>query len=398
MAGPLEGIRVVDLSRDVAGPFATKLLADYGADVIKVEPPDGDPSRRSGPFHGDDPHPEKSALFLHLNTNKRSITLDPASTAGAALVRRLAADADVLVEDFEPGRSAGWGWEALTADRQDLVMASLTPFGQTGPYRDYRGAEITLQAIGGPMLVTGHREKEPLKLGGHAAHYHAGTAAAFAIMLARLRVESGGEGDYIDLAVFECQAGTRDRRTIFQLGAAYTGFARSRPVAGTRPLSGVRPCADGYVSIMGGRRVGDLVRMIGRDDLLDHPDIGGPASQLPPELVEEIEQAYMLWLLQQTMHDAIARAQEFHMLSGAILTIEDLLADPHYRDRGAFDVIDHPFTGPVEYPGRQLVMSASPRPTPRRAPLLGEHNVDVYCGELGLDRGELALLREQGVV
>ncbi len=400
MAGPLEGIHILDLTRNVAGPYATKLLADFGADVIKAEPLDGDPSRRSGPFFEDDPNAEKSALFLHLNTSKRSITLDPSTRAGAGLVRRLARNADIVIEDFAPGQAEAWefGWTELSEGRDDLVMASITPFGQSGPYRDYRGSEITLEAIGGPMLVTGHREKEPLKLGGHAAHYHAGAAAALAVMLARLRVEMGGEGDYIDLSVYECQAGFRDRRTPFLMAAAYTGFTRRRPLAGTRMASGVRPCADGYVNVLAGRDRAALLEMIGREDLLDHPDIEKQPTAMPPELVEEIEGAYLAWLMQHSKREVIEQAQSRSMLSGAILTMEDLITDPHYRDRGVWDTIDHPATGPVEYPGRPMIMSASPRPQPRRAPLLGEHNVEVYVDQLGLTRGELTLLRAQGVI
>ncbi len=376
MAGPLDGIRVLDLTRNVAGPFATKLLADYGADVVKVEPPDGDPARRYGPFFGDDPHPEKSALFLHLNTNKRSITLDPSTPAGATRLRELAATASVVVEDFEPGRAAewGWGWETLSQGRGDLVMASITPFGQTGPYRDYKGSEITLQAMGGPMIVTGHGEREPLKLGGQIAQYHAGLALAFAIMLARLRVEAGGAGDYIDLAVYECQAGFRDRRTIALTAASYTGMVGRRAIAGATVASGVRPCADGYVNVVAMRDRRVLLEMIGREDLLARAEIDLPVRELPQELAEEIEGAYLGWLMQRSMVEVVRQAQERRILCGAIVTIEDLLKDSHYRDRGAWDTIDHPDTGPVEYPGRPFLMSASPRPRPRRAPLLGEHN------------------------
>src|SRR5688572_21648078 len=194
MPAPLEGLRVLDLTTDVAGPFATKMLADFGADVLKVEPPEGDPARRFGPFPGDEAHPERSGLFLHLNTNKRSITLDPSSEVGAARIRGLAARHDVVVEDYAVGDSERWGWDwtALSADRPEFIMCSVTPFGQTGPYRDYRGSEITLQAMGGPLHQTGHIEREPLKLGGHVAHYHAGLVAALGILTTLRRVEAGG--------------------------------------------------------------------------------------------------------------------------------------------------------------------------------------------------------------
>ena len=160
MGAPLEGIRVLDLSRGVAGPYATKLLADYGADVLKLEPPGGDPLRRFGPFPDDREDLDASGLFLHLNTHKRSARLDPATPEGAAAVRRLARECDIVVEDHEPGRAAswGWGWDELSRDRAELVMVSITSFGQDGPYRDYRGSEITLQAMGGPMIQ--HRARE----------------------------------------------------------------------------------------------------------------------------------------------------------------------------------------------------------------------------------------------
>ena len=162
MAAPLEGLRVLDLTRNVAGPYATKLLADYGADVLKLEPPGGDPARRFGPFPGNVEDREASGLFLHLNTNKRSATVDPSTAEGATTIRRLAAECDIVIEDYDAGRASawGWGWDELSGDREDLVMLSLTPFGQDGPYRDYLASEITLQALGGPLLLTGHRSRE----------------------------------------------------------------------------------------------------------------------------------------------------------------------------------------------------------------------------------------------
>jgi crotonobetainyl-CoA:carnitine CoA-transferase CaiB-like acyl-CoA transferase len=400
VAGPLEGIRVLELARNVAGPFAGNLLADYGAEVLKVEPPTGDPARLAGPFPGDDPHPEKSGLFLHLNTNKRSITLDPSTAEGGDLVRRLAAGVDIVIEDFAPGQAAQWGfgWETLSEGRADLVMASITPFGQSGPYRDYLGTEITLQAIGGPLINTGHGEKEPLKLGGNVAHYHAGVTTAFAVMAAQLRAELDGEGDYIDISVQQCQAGFRDRRTIFVTAASYTGTARNRPVPGARLATGVRECRNGYVNVMAGRSIDSLLILIERPDLFAvvEPDV--PPNQQPATVIETLETAYGEWLMEHDKHDVIARGQELRILCGAVLTIEDLLTDPHYRDRDVWDTLEHPVAGALEYPGAPLLMSASPRAEPRPAPLLGEHNEAVYGDELGIDRDELTRLNAAGVV
>ncbi len=384
MAAPLEGLRVLDLTGDVAGPYATKILADFGADVLKVEPPEGDPARAFGPFPGDEPHPERSGLFLHLNTNKRSITLDVSSDLGAAEIRRLSASVDVVIEDKPVGAPDrwGWGWSALSADRPTLIMVSITPFGQTGPYRAYRGSEITLQAMGGPLHQTGHIEREPLKLGGHVAHYHAGLTAAFAILTALRRVEGGGLGDYIDVSVYECQSGFRDRRVISLTAAAYTGQAALRGGGVLRVGVGVRPCLDGYVNLQaGGVRLPLLLRLIGREDLLEHRGLAHNAIAVPTDLAEEIEASYLAYLMTKTKREVVAEAQALGILGGAILTIADLLRDSHYRDRGAWETIEHPHTGPLEFPGRPFIMSASPRPHPRRAPLLGEHNDEALRHE-----------------
>ena len=284
MAAPLEDIRVLDLTRNVAGPYATKLLADYGADVLKLEPPDGDPARRFGPFPGNVEDPEASGLFLHLNTNKRSATVDPATAEGAATIRRLATECDVVIEDHDAGRAAawGWGWDELSRDRDDLVMLSLTPFGQDGPYRDYLGSEITLQAMGGPLLLTGHRSREPLKFAGHVAHYSAGGTAALAILLARYRVEAGGAGDYIDLAVYECQAGFRDRRVVDLTGAAYAGVTMRRRTGGQMPASGIRPAMDGYINLHGfGARLPGFLALIGREDLITREELFQAVAYVP---------------------------------------------------------------------------------------------------------------------
>jgi crotonobetainyl-CoA:carnitine CoA-transferase CaiB-like acyl-CoA transferase len=376
--GPLEGIRVMDLTTGVAGPHATKLLADYGADVVKVEPPEGDRSRREGPFKDDRPDPEGSAEFLWLNTNKRSVVADLETAEGRDLVRGLALRSDVLVEDFAPGRLAAMGLsvDGLRETHPGLVACSITPFGQDGPYAGLLASDLVLQAMGGAMYATGHAEREPLRLAGNFAEWHGGLAAALAIMLAVFRAERTGLGEHIDVSLYETQAGGKDRRQLNLLAHAYSGAVARRRETAFAVASGVRPCSDGYINLLGQQRLPELLRMIGREDLAPRPEVARP-TELPEALVEEIEASYLAWTMQHEMREALAIAQQHRILGGTVHTIADVLADPSFRGRGFWERIDHRATGPLEYPGRPFLMSDSPRPPARRAPLLGEHTEEV---------------------
>ena len=377
MPGPLDGVVVLDLTSVVAGPYATKLLADYGARVIKAEPRGGDPSRRFGPFPGDDANPEASGLFLHLNTNKQSIVLDPHTDDGAATVRRLAQVVHVVVEDLTPGepQAAGWSWETLHAINPGLVLCSITAFGQTGPYRSYRGSELTMQAIGGPLHATGAADREPIKLAGHYASYHAGATAAFAIMLALRRVDSDpGAGDWIDISIYRCQAGCRDRRTIQLVAAEYSGFAPGRAQPTRRQTGfGMYRCADGFVNIVGaGNRMPRLLRWIGREDLLEDPDfLSGPRSG--SGFGAKVDEAVEAHLASYDKLSAVASAQEAGLLAGAVMTVADLLEDPQLAAREWWHRIAHWHGDELPYPGFPFRLSESQQERPKRSPRLGEH-------------------------
>jgi crotonobetainyl-CoA:carnitine CoA-transferase CaiB-like acyl-CoA transferase len=402
VAALLDGIRVLDLSDWVAGSYCTRLLADYGADVIKVERPEGSATRHEGPYAGDDPDIERSALFLHLNANKRSVTLDFTTEHGAEIARTLAAKCDVVIEDYAPGTLAAHGldWSRLSEGRDDLVMVSITPFGQSGPWRDYRGSELTLQAMGGPMHSNGTQEREPIKSGGYVAHCHAGISAAYGAMLARYRVESGGAGDHIDLAIYETQSGFRDRRTPSTMAAAYAGYASKRQGGAGAVARGVRLASDGYVNLLGHspRYWPAFLKLIGRDDLNERPESKLPPPQMPQEFVDEVEGSYQLWLIERTKQQVVVETQAIGVLGGAIYTTEDLLTDPQYRGRGVWDTIDHPVAGSAEYAGRQLILSETPRAPVRPAPLLGADTDDVLASDADLDRSALAGLRAEGVI
>ena len=383
MPGPLDGLQVLDLSRDVAGPYATKLLADYGARVIKVEPRGGDPARAFGPFPDGKPDPEASGLFLHLNTSKQSVVLDAHTDDGAATVRRLASQVHVVVEDLAPGEAAryGWGWDQLRAINPSLILCSITPFGQEGPYAPYRGSELALQAIGGPLHATGNAAREPLKLAGHYAAYHAGATAALAILLALRRSESASApsraqaaGDWLDISIYRCQAGCRDRRTIQLTSAAYSGINPGRAVKGGRRVGfGIYPCADGHVNIMGaGTRLPRLLKWIGAKSLLDQLDDDG----LPPggpEFGDQVDQAVEDFLADIAKLDAVARAQDAGLLAGAVMTVPDIFQDPQLLARDWWHEITHWHGAPLRYPGLPFRFSDSESDPPKRAPRLGEH-------------------------
>ena len=272
---PLDGVRVIDLTWYTAGPFCTRVLADYGADVIKVEPPRGDPARGLPPFMDDEPGLERSGLFMFLNTNKRSVVLDLKTDAGRQQLRALVRTADILVQSFSPGTmdALGLGYESLRALNSRLVVTSLSNFGQTGPYRDLQGLDLTLFAMGGPMIAGGEAEHEPLKNAGRATTYHAGYVAALATMVSLRGAELRGEGEHVDVSIFETAAHSIDLRLSRLLAFQYTGSSSGRPALASAVGSGVFPCADGFFMLTAGaQRLDDLIRMIGHEELLTQPE------------------------------------------------------------------------------------------------------------------------------
>ena len=251
--GLLSGFKVLDLSSGVAGPYATRLMASMGADVIKVEPPEGEESRREGPFPDDEPHPERSALFLYLNVGKRGVTLDLDTPTGRKMLLLLASWADVLVESYQPSRAAELGltYEALQEANPALVMTSVTDFGQTGPYKDHNARTLNHYAYGGLMYITGRPEKEPLQMGPRVPEYGTGQNAFVATLSALWHRESTGEGQHVDISVAEYSASILEnaltmysytRHKVTRMG--HRGYGRA--------AWGMYPCKDGYVGVIAG--------------------------------------------------------------------------------------------------------------------------------------------------
>ncbi len=382
---PLDDVRVIDLTQHAAGPFCTRVLADSGAEVIKVERPGGDPARALPPFFGDVPGLDRSGMFLFLNTNKRSVILDLRTEEGRERLLDLVSTADVVVENYRPGvmERLGLGYDVLREVQPKLVMTSISNFGQTGPYRDFEGTDLTLYAMGGPMASSGNPDYYPLKTAGRVTLYHAGYSAALASAVALRAAETTGQGEHLDVSVYETAAHSIDMRLSRLAGYQYAGRILGRMPLGWSVAAGTFPSKDGYY-LMGGSadRLDRTLRMMGREDLLETEEWGTLAERTKPERVEQFKEYLLPWMAERTKKEIRDISQQFGVLGGPINTIADLIEDENFRYRRFFQTIDHPETGPLQYPGyhHTLYREDEPMPKRRRAPRLGEHTREVMDG------------------
>ncbi|HEY8490024.1 MAG TPA: CoA transferase, partial [Dehalococcoidia bacterium] len=399
--GPLTDVTVLDLTHYIAGPYATKLLADYGADVIKVEPPDGDPARRLGPFKDDRPGPERSGTFFYLNTNKRSVALDLRRPEGREVFARLLDRADLVVESFRPGvlDRLGVGWSFIHQRRPDLPLVSISNFGQESPYRDYQGSDLVLYALAGEMYSMGVAEREPVKMYGTAALIESGSAAAVAAMAALEVARGQGVGQHVDFSIADSHFCGVDRRHATVTAYDFCGRKTLRAAGGaTGFANGVYPCADGYVEFANaGLRLDRLADMLGHPEWLQDPKWYVPGAAMNPDLVDEFNAYFYAWLLERTKREVWEEARRAKVLCGPLFTVEDLFHDPHFRSRGFWQQVQHPELGTVDLPGRPFIMADSPWELRRPAPLLGQHTAEVLA-EAGYSPAEVRQLAEQGVV
>ncbi len=398
----LSDMRVVDLTRYIAGPVCTKMLADYGADVIKIEQPGtGDGARNMGPFYHDEPHPEKSGLFLYLNNNKRGITLNLKSKLGKEILRELVKKADVLVENFKPGvmERLGLGYEELEKLNPSLVMTSISNFGQTGPYRDYKITELIAVGTGGPMHSTGVAEREPLKYAESVSIYHSGMFSAMSTMLAFYGSRYGGVGQRIDISIMETQAISVNHRAYGLTMYRYNGRSTPRGTRlGAAYPTGVFPCANGYIVIAAtGARFSRAVKMMGNPPELMDPKWYTRTAPNDPALKEEFDAMFLGWCMDHTKQEIFELGQEAGTIVAPTNTIDETFKDPQFNDRGVFAEVEHPVIGKVKFAGRPFIMAETPWAIRRPAPLLGQHNSEVYS-ELGYTKGDMVMLRETGVI
>ncbi len=398
----LSDLKVVEYAQMVSGPMCGKLFADMGAEVIKVEPPGaGDEARCHPPFAGDQPHPEKSGLFLYLNTSKKSITLDPTTPTGAILFKRLVEQADIVIENQPPGfmERIGLGYEVLRALNPGLILASVSPFGQSGPYRDWKGCDLvewamSLTGYNTPTLVVDPEKENPLRAPGRAADMIGATTAAAGAMFALFHREATGEGQWIDAPCWQAVTNTaKIEMAIYSYAGMPFSRLRASAPAGLEPSR----CRDGYVYVLW---VVDA-HFEALKELLGHPpalaaDIfkdAGSRSQ-NDDIVRHIIQQE---LAKYDMEHLVREGQKLGLPIGPVHTVAQAAENPHLEAREAFVAIDHPVAGRFRYP-RALVRMTATEPAPRRAPMLGEHNAEIFLGRLGCSAEELTAMRTAGIV
>jgi crotonobetainyl-CoA:carnitine CoA-transferase CaiB-like acyl-CoA transferase len=392
MVMALEGLRVLELGTFVSAPYCGKLFAGYGAEVIKVEPPGGDIARAHGPFKGGVPNPETSALYMYLNTGKKSVELDVRTPEGREAFLRLVEKSDVLIENFRPAdmREMGLTYEDLKAVNPKLVMVSITAFGQDGPYADYYSNNLVAFAMGGQMFITGTEDGGPLKNGGYQADYQGGLNGFSAAMLAVLAQERDGLGQHVDVSVMECMAPILEASLPF-----YCYLGRWSPARRGNQMASyiaIYPCADGFLGIhLMARNWKPFIEVIGRPDLGEDPRFVTQAQRTAYN--DDLMAEMYAWAATETKRDIYERAGKGRAPVAFVHTMKDLIESPHLRARGSITEITHPVAGEASYPGPPWWMG----PDGWRhghAPLLGEHTTAVLRDVAGLTDDAIRKLRE----
>lgn len=395
----LSGIKVIDLSQMVSGPYCTKLLADLGAEVIKIEPPGiGDPSRLEGPFPGNKPDLNSSGLFGYLNNNKKGITLNYKSPKGVDMIRQLIQEADILVENFEPGVMAelGMSYSDLKEINPRLIMTSITYFGQSGEYRNYKATELVAQSMSGWVSSIGEYGRPPLRAGGpiRLLDYITGTFAAMATMTAVIGRRKSGKGEHIDVSAVEVGMLQRAYPTVQDSFPNSTHKTPKRFVM----TPSIEKCKDGYIGItlLTGQHWQDFCCMTEMYDWMEDPRFILLTSRL--QYKEIFQERMDEWLMRHTQEEIIALAKEWKVPLIPVPTFEDMLSFTQYVERGLFITVNHPKMGKVTQPGAPFHMSETPWKIKSAAPLLGEHTEDILGVQLGLDGSELQKMETEGVI
>lgn len=398
--GPLNGIRVLDLTRILAGPFCSMVLADLGADVVKVEEPSGDQSRQTGPFVETDSGARYSTYFMSVNRGKRSIVIDLKHPEGRSVFLNLADTADVVLENFRPGvmDRLGVGYDVLKVRNPRMIMASVSGFGQTGPLASRAALDVIVQAMGGILSITGEPGGGPVRPGVSMGDITAALFTSIAVLAAVVERDRSNEGQRVDVSMLDCQAAILENPLMryFALGEMPERLGTRHPVV--NPVQAFRT-ADGYVAISASDgpagHWGALCRAIERPGLLDDHrfDTSWGRTQHLDEMIPVIAEA----MAERTTAEWVSRLAEAGVPVGPVQDVAQVAADPQLRSRHMFAELEHPVAGPVTFVNTPIKMSRTQGGPRSVQPELGEHTDDVL-GDLGLSAADIATLRRQGAV
>jgi benzylsuccinate CoA-transferase BbsE subunit len=409
----LEGHRALDLT-DEKGFLCGKILADLGVDVVKVEKPGGDPSRNLGPFWHDEADPEKSLYWFAYNSGKRGITLDIETNGGKQIFSELVKTADFVIESFQPGYldNLGLGYSWLSSLKKDIILTSITPFGQTGPYSRYQACDLTVMGMAGLLFLTGDSDRPPVNISVPQACLHAGADAAVGSMIAHHHRRKTGEGQHVDISMQQSVAWflstTIPYWELNKIILGRVGTFRTLSSRGTVQRQ-VWPCKDGFIFfLMMGRQQGaktcrQLVRWMDEEGMATEFLLAfewelfdmATASQ---ELIDKISQPIAEFFVTRTKREALDAAISRNISLCPLLGMQDLLDDPNLAAREFWSPIEHPeLKTTIPYPRQFARSSENQMATRIRAPLIGEHNAEIY-GEIGLSRDRIAALRQAGVI
>lgn len=393
--GPLSGLKVLELGQLIAGPFAGKTLADFGADVIKIEAPGaGDPLRKWRLLKDG-----TSVWWQVQSRSKRSLALDLRTPEGQDIVRRLAAESDVLIENFRPGAMEGWGLgpDALQALNPRLIVLRISGYGQTGPYRNRPGFGVVAEAMGGLRHLTGEPGRVPVRVGISLGDTLAALHGVIGILLALQHRHTTGEGQVIDVALYEAVFNCME-----SLLPEYSAFGAVRGPAGSA-LPGIAPtnaylCRDGGYALIAGN--GDsifrrLMALIGREDLANDPALADNAGRVAR--VAELDQVIGAWTKDRTVDEVLAALDAASVPAGRIYTVEDIAKDPHYQARGMLEKVRMDDGTELAVPGVVPKLSRSPGARDRVAPRLGQDTVSVL-NDIGLSPEQIRQLIDRGIV
>lgn len=398
--GPLAGIRVLEATNYGAGPFCGMVLADFGAESIKIEAPAGDPIRLLSPFVGGTPGVENSTWYLSINRNKKGITLDLRRPEGQALFRRLAAQADIVVENYTPGVMAGWGlgYADLCAIKPDLIYVSVSGFGQFGPLAQRKGFDPVAQAMSGLMSVTGEPDGRPLRAGFAFADDLSGWLGAMGAMAALWHRSATCEGQHVDSSLVDSLLYASDMGVMAAANAGHVWQRQGAGAEGAAPLNSY-PTQDGrYVFIHGvfDKAWAALCEVMQRPDLVADPRTATVGARGQHRLlVDEVVAAYAA---RHTVEEIVAVAEQRGFVAAPVLDFDQVAREPHFRERASVTEVEHPLHGALTLQGVSPKFSRTPAGVRQPAPTLGQHNAEVYGGLLGLDAAALQTLKADGVI